>query len=163
MRGHVLANLADDAGSEVSETLIRRAEAALREMTRGFAHEAGEQVGRLDAAYEALSGAGANAGIDASLAPYFDEAFEASHELVGQAGSFGYALLAHVCESLCVVIERRDCLPRAAVDAIGEHIATIHLILDRGLKGDGGEIGSALMRDLSAIHRRIALRRPPAR
>ena len=138
-----------------AETLIARAEAALAGGSDGFAAAARDELARLDAAFEALSGHGAGAARDPSLRPYFDEAFDAAHDLMAHAATFGWRVLAELCASLCAVIDGRERTAYDPVRAIGEHIAAARLILDWRLAGDGGTVGAALRSELAALRRSL--------
>ena len=121
------------------EALIARAESAIEGLRAGFREEASRQIERLEAAFAALS---------ADPASGLEELFAAAHEIKGQAGSFGYELLAHVCEWLCRVVDGRRPLDKSAIDAIGHHVMAARVIVERDVRGLGGPLCSALLRDL---------------
>lgn len=133
------------------------AERRIEEMGDGFRAEARLQCQRLRAAVAALGGQEATRPDDG----FCQEAFEASHELRGQAGTFGYPLLTEICDSLCDVMERfmamdregaRDSsLGRKIWSAVVSHADAVATIVDHDLKGQGGEFGRELAAELGRL------------
>lgn len=133
-----------------TEAMLKRADEALDGLRDSFSVEAASQIGRMETALADLSG-DPDSLDDERRQDLFEAIFESSHEIKGQAGSFGYDLLTHVCDSLCHVIEGRDLLPGDPVDAIRHHLHATRLIFDQDLKGDGGSTGAALLGELGRI------------
>ena len=81
-----------------------------------------------------------------------DTIFRISHDIKGQGGSFGYNLMTAVGNELCRMIEK---MPKpigpAHIDAIGVHIDTMKLIIAQKLKGDGGQVGTAMLSGLQKV------------
>ena len=69
-------------------------------------------------------------------------------DLTGLAGSFGYELISQVGNSLKKFTEsRRDANPRD-VEIIAAHVNAMRVVMVEDIKGDGGEIGRAIVAGL---------------
>ncbi len=78
--------------------------------------------------------------------------FGVMHNLKGQGSSFGFNMLTHIAESLCVYI--RDAAGPAdeqQLKVVAAHFAAIDFVIERDIRGDGGEIGKPLMAKLDAL------------
>ena len=67
------------------------------------------------------------------------------HNIKGQGSSFGYQLMTNIGGSLCDYI--RDCEPtsEAGLKVIEAHLAALEFVIDREIKGDGGDAGQGLI------------------
>lgn len=82
--------------------------------------------------------------------------FSIVHELRGEAGTFGYGLASRIGNMLCVYI---DALPQPqSADAcvVRHHCDSLRAVVAGQIKGDGGDIGKALLTDLHALVRRLS-------
>lgn len=137
---------------------IAAAENELRTMGDGFRHEARYQ---LDVIQNAVHSYNLADDEDISRVQHTDTVFEASHELRGQAGTFGYGLLTELCDSLCTLIElekKLDSGPRSAVQstdsvwsAVVHHANAVTTIVEKDLKGDGGDWGRQLSAEVGRL------------
>ncbi len=85
-----------------------------------------------------------------------EKVFSIVHELRGEAGTFGYGLASRIGNMLCVYI---DSLPQhrdADARIVRHHCDSLRAIVAGGIKGDGGDVGQALLNDLHALVRRLA-------
>jgi hypothetical protein len=73
------------------------------------------------------------------------EIFAVCHNIKGQGSSFGYQLMTNIGGSLCDYI--RDCEPtsEAGLKVIEAHLAALEFVIDREIKGDGGDAGQGLI------------------
>lgn len=126
---------------ELSPEALARAEAALAGLSGRYLEWAAADSARLRAC------------LDEALAPQADLArllprlFTISHDMKGQAATFGYPLVSELGHRLCRLIEDNPApgpegLARLA--RLGEGMARI--IAER-LEGDGGDAGKALLDD----------------
>ncbi|MEM8785353.1 MAG: hypothetical protein AAGF19_05830 [Pseudomonadota bacterium] len=74
------------------------------------------------------------------------------HDLKGQAPIFGYALLGQVAGRVGTVLRQSmqagSPLPLAQVEA---SILALAFVIDKGIEGDGGEIGVRLLKKLDTV------------
>ncbi|NQU71854.1 MAG: hypothetical protein HQ514_14975, partial [Rhodospirillales bacterium] len=73
------------------------------------------------------------------------EIFGVCHNIKGQGSSFGYQLMTNIGGSLCDFI--RDCEPATdfRLKVIEAHLAALEFVIDREIKGDGGDAGQGLV------------------
>ena len=90
------------------------------------------------------------------IAPPHDEAwrteiYRIAHDLKGQGATFGYDLVTRIATGLCTLIqEGGDCTdPKFARHATA-HRQALLVILDKDIRGLGGETGAALLKILAA-------------
>ena len=81
----------------------------------------------------------------------FQSIFEVTHNIKGQAGSFGYALLTKLGASLCDYLRAGDHTDNDALQIVRHHVTTITSVIDEDIQGDGGELGTQLMGRLHAL------------
>lgn len=136
--------------------MLARADCALGNLREGFVDEARCQLALLQAA---LAGAEAADAVNDSAAHdrRFVDAYNAAHEIRGQAGSFDYGLLTIICGSLCDLIElhQQDRSRLDLVPSIRLHVSMVSEVLNRQLTGDGGAFGDALAGQVANLNRLI--------
>lgn len=118
---------------------VRDAEDAVAALADNFLDWIAEDIARAKAALEA---AGAKPGDNLAE---LHAIFEVMHNIKGQGSTFGYNLLTKMAGSLCDYI--RDAAHPAdtrQVKVMAAHFAAIDFILDKKLKGDGGDAGAQL-------------------
>lgn len=127
---------------EISPEALARAEAALAELGGRYLEWAAADAARLRGCLDEAQAPGSD------LALLLSRLFTISHDMKGQAATFGYPLVGELGNRLCRLIEDAgavpapDTLPRAArlVDAIARVVA-------ERLEGDGGDVGRRLLAD----------------
>ena len=82
---------------------------------------------------------------------FLNTIFQISHDIKGQGGSFDFGLLTAVGDSLCRFTEEREKANAAEIEAIKLHVEALNLVLNERLKGDGGEMGAALLNGLRQV------------
>ncbi len=142
---------ADDAAA------IAAAEAALAALAAEYPTYAAADLAALHAAFDRLWARFEGAPGPADCAQEAAGVFAVAHDIKGQGASFGYDLMTEVAGSLCELLRGRAALDLAEVEAAGAHIAALEDVLARGLTGDGGEDGRALLAALEPA--RTAARR----
>ncbi len=76
------------------------------------------------------------------------ELFGIAHEVKGQGRTFGFDLASSICEALCALLRRADPRHPKLVRSIDTHIEALRHVSNRGLQGDGGDVGTTLVRSL---------------
>jgi len=76
---------------------------------------------------------------------------EIAHNIHGQGSSFGYPLMTRVGHSLSRLLKAIG--PEGAPDLalLGAHVKVLRTVLDKDIRGDGGELGAALVARLEAL------------
>jgi len=118
---------------------LERAEKAIAEMSDSYLEWVEEDLKRMDVAYKNLENA---------EEPRKEEAeavFQIAHDVKGQGGSFGYDLMTVIGNELCRLIERTESFGSAEVQAIKVHVDALKIVIQTGMKGDGGANGQALV------------------
>ncbi len=76
------------------------------------------------------------------------ELFGIAHEVKGQGRTFGFDLASAICEALCALLSRVDPHHPKLVQSIDTHIEALRFVSNQGLHGDGGDVGTTLVRSL---------------
>ena len=118
---------------------IERAEEAIKTIGDDFATWAQSDFDELD---KALAAARANPD---QQEEYITEIFRRAMELKGQGGSFGYDLISQVGESLKIFTENRSEANPRDVEIIAAHVDAMRVVMVDDIKGDGGEVGRAIV------------------
>ncbi len=118
---------------------IERAEAAIKTIGDDFAISAQSDLDELD---KALAAARTNPD---QQEDYITEIFRRAMELKGQGGSFGYDLISQVGDSLKKFTDSRiEANPRD-VEIIAAHVDAMRRVMVDNIKGDGGDVGRAII------------------
>lgn len=107
---------------------IERAEAALADLSSEFDDWMAKEVERLTRARDAVAAEGITAGTRASV-------YIASHDIKGEAATFGYPLAARVAESLCHLLDGIADDHRVPADLVVQHADAIRAIVRESAKG----------------------------
>ena len=131
-------------GTKIDFDPVARAEAALAELADDFSKWMDLECERLDAARNAIRASGITPG-------NCDVLFRASHDMKGQAATFGFPQVAPVADSLCRLIEHipdANLMPLALVD---QHVDAIRAITHKNTRGDGNKYAAALAEKLRQV------------
>jgi chemotaxis protein histidine kinase CheA len=134
---------AEEPGEGRISKALARAEAAVANLAQDYASWALADVAK---ARMALAAA-----IDdpAGRAPYIEALFRVGHDLKGQGTSFGYPLVTKIGHSLCALTrDRARQYDSKHLDLVKSHLDAIDLILTKGIKGEGGKVGTELVAKL---------------
>ena len=74
-----------------------------------------------------------------------------SHELRGQGGTFGYPLVSQIGDSMVKYLDANEIFNEPELKIVRAHIDAIRAVSATDIKGDGGEIGRALLGELMRI------------
>jgi chemotaxis protein histidine kinase CheA len=134
---------AEKAGEGRISKALARAEAAVASLAQDYASWALADVAKARAALAAA--------IDdpAGRAPYIEALFRVGHDLKGQGSSFGYPLVTKIGHSLCALTrDRARQYESKHLELAKSHLDVIDLILTKGIKGEGGKVGTELVAKL---------------
>ncbi len=83
------------------------------------------------------------------------EIFSISHNIKGQAGSFGYTLLTRVAASLCEHVRDAGDASEASLKVVQGHLMAMQFIVDKKVEGEGGEVGEKLFAKLQDLAQQL--------
>ncbi len=130
------------------ETVQAQVEQHITETSGDYLDYAKKDAERLGAACDALESSGGT-----------KEAIEAvywiAHEMKGQGGTFGYPLITAVGTSLCGLLDGRETLDEAQIEAVRLHFDAIGLVVSRPLKGEGGSEGTNMVDGLRKVVEKV--------
>jgi hypothetical protein len=69
---------------------------------------------------------------------------EIVHNIKGQGTSFGYPLMTRVGASLTILLKQARTADDAVHKLLAAHIETLRTVLEKDIKGSGGELGETL-------------------
>jgi HPt (histidine-containing phosphotransfer) domain-containing protein len=124
---------------------IARAEAALAGLSGEFKSWMDTEADRLSKAYAAVL----NTGFDDGAC---EEMFRATHDIKGDAATFGYPAAAEVANSLCRIIEHAPDLEKVPAELFEHHVNAIQAIVHDHTKYDSVTVAT----ELSLRLRRVA-------
>lgn len=119
---------------------LARAEAALDALSGRYLAWAEADLKRLEAALDLLRASPGRAGLE--------RLFTITHDMKGQAATFGYPLLSELGGRLCRLIDACPEPQAADIERIGALVAAMGEVLRRRLAGDGGAEGRLLVEGL---------------
>ncbi len=126
--------------SGVDVAAVKRAEKALDELKTEFGDWINDDVAKLVEARTAYEAAQNN--------DTRNDLYRASHDLRGQAMTFGYPLAARIGASLCKLLDGKPVsIPLTLIDA---HVDAIGIVVRRNMKGNGDQTARALASELEA-------------
>lgn len=86
----------------------------------------------------------------AGRAAHVEALFRVGHDLKGQGASFGFQLVTRIGQSLCALTrDRTRSYESQHLDLAASHLDALELILTKGIKGEGGKVGSELSAKLA--------------
>ncbi len=118
---------------------IERADAAIKTIGNDFATWAQSDFDELD---KALAAARKNPD---QQEDYITEIVRRAMELKGQGGSFGYDLISQVGDSLKQFTDSRSEANPRDVEIIAAHVDAMRRVMVDNIKGDGGDVGRAIV------------------
>ena len=81
-----------------------------------------------------------------------------SHEITGQAGTFGFELITTIGNSLCEFVAELDDPTANDLKAIEIHADAIRVVISQKIQGSGGEIGQHLLTGIEAMVAKVRAR-----
>lgn len=133
--------------SAEEEALIAAADAAVAQLSTSYRQALEADATRLDAALAAAEAPDAR---DRNLA----DVFTIAHDMKGQAGSFGYDLLAQIAHGLCAQLRAAVPAGPRDVEIASVYARAIRFVVEKDLRGDGGAIGGKMLAELVQLSAR---------
>lgn len=153
----------------IDPEIIAEAETRIQEMAGDYSDWMGQALDRMTLAHKALIVPGGPRGEDdeegedeeeltaISNRRFLGEISSAAHELRGQGGIFGYPLITSLGRSLFETTkDHQKDLTEGRMTLIGAHIDAIRTVFTNRIRGEGGEIGRALLKETAAAVERYA-------
>ncbi|EME70604.1 hypothetical protein H261_07553 [Paramagnetospirillum caucaseum] len=126
---------------ELSPEILARAEAALAGLSGRYLEWAGADAARLRACLDEILTPGAD------LALLLPRLFTISHDMKGQAATFGYPLVSELGNRLCRLIETEPAPDPGGLARMARLAEGMMQVIAQRLDGDGGETGRALLEE----------------
>ncbi len=135
-------------GGAISEAMLKKANQVIEEMTASFLEVLRVEIDKM----ATLSQESKTATDKSAL---IERIFEVSHDLRGQASTFGFPLVTRIGSSLCRFTENADLTDARAQDVIDAHINSMKLVVVQGLRGDGGPAGQKIAAGLEIAAKKV--------
>lgn len=155
-RPNVLKQRASQPGGRSFEDLVERGNQVVAENYDDYRTVALSDVLDLRSLLDRIKTA------PAEMEAHVQGVFRISHDMKGQASTFGYPMITGVADSLCRFLERIETMDRAPAESAGAltsvialHIDALHLLLTHDMKGSGGEMEKKLLNGLTAAAEKI--------
>ncbi len=133
----------------VNLAVLAKAEDVIAGMADAYEKWAAEDLDRLAKAVAELA-----ANLD-DPAAYKEKLFQVAHDMKGQGGSFGYDLMTVIGDGLCRFLEKREDYGPRELEAIQLHVAAMHVVMSKQMKGDGGPDGIKLLKGLEMVSTKL--------
>ena len=76
---------------------------------------------------------------------------EIAHNVKGQGSSFGYPLMTRVGDSFHRLVKTLETVDEGKLKLIEAHVTTMQTVLDKDIRGSGGDVGTALSERLEGL------------
>lgn len=74
--------------------------------------------------------------------------YRTAHDIKGQGATFDYPLMSDLGAHLCALIKTTDTFDETHLAVMAQDIKDMAQVLEKGLQGDGGQIGTAISKRL---------------
>ncbi len=125
----------------IDASAIAKAEAALKSLSGNFAQWLNDEVGKLEAARQAVRAEGVTADTMETL-------YLRAHDLKGLGATYGFPLITRIAGLLCRLIDDKNTRVDAPMPLIDAHIDAIKAAVRDGIKDMDHPIGKALVQEL---------------
>jgi hypothetical protein len=132
------AKVGGDGGLDVSA--LTRAELALENLKCEFAGWFADDIARLEDAHRAYQAR--------PCARTLSGLYRASHDLRGQATTFGYPLVARIATSLCQLTDESGPMQRLPMPLVDAHVSAIRILVRQAIKDTADETANLLASEL---------------
>jgi hypothetical protein len=122
---------------------IAKAEAALKSLSGNFYQWLQDEIGKLDAARQALRTEG-------MLPQTVEAVYLRAHDLKGLGTTYGYPLVTRIAASLCLLTDDAEKRARTSMALIDAHIDAIRAAVRDEIKDDQHPVGRVLAEELEA-------------
>ncbi len=83
-----------------------------------------------------------------------DLLYDQSHEIRGEAGTYGYQMVSDIGKLLCELLSPMEQADAAEIKAIETHLRAMQTVVAQRIKGTGPEVAKQIVEGLSAIVKR---------
>lgn len=91
-----------------------------------------------------------------AAAPHLKTMQRLTHDIKGQAGTFGYPLITLIAGSANDMLRRTDRVEEREIELLSAHINAMNIVVREKIQGDGGASGRELIRRLQAATRQLS-------
>ena len=84
------------------------------------------------------------------------EIFSVCHDIKGQGSSFGFDLMTMLGASLCDLLREGGSVTERKLAVVEAHVDALAFVIDRKIKGDGGDKGRQLVDKLQKFADKVA-------
>ncbi|MHA1523774.1 MAG: Hpt domain-containing protein [Alphaproteobacteria bacterium] len=123
-------------------TAIRRAERAMKNLSRNFDDWIDEEAQNLHKARAEMRAHGLAGEVGETV-------FRVAHDLRGQGETFGYPVVTEICASLCRLMEAGMEAQNTPVDLVEHHINAVRAVIRDRAKGAASGLASNLVSELN--------------
>jgi len=136
-----LSQLVGKLSPQEFEKMAEASKAALGSLEVEYLDVTLEQIATLATQYLALSN---------ETAQQAEEAYRIAHDIKGQGATFGYDVISKIAHSLCLLIRGHEGMSTTAYAKHAlAHCEAMKAVIDKRIRGDGGEYGRNLLHILS--------------
>lgn len=128
---------------------IARAEAAMESMSGQFGGWLLEELGKLEASFQAMSLPDAG---DGELGVFY----RCAHDLKGLGTTYGYPIISEFAGSLCRLLDSQEARQQAPQEILRGHVAAIVASVKQDIRTNENPIGRALLSELRGQVDRLA-------
>ena len=121
---------------------IARAETALDSLKENFFDWLTSDVDKLIESHKVFA--------DSKSKETSDALFRASHDMKGQAATFGYPIVSRIAGSLCKLIEEVSGIDKLPAQLVEAHVQTIHVMHRQNIKDGTHPTAVVLCKELEA-------------
>ncbi|GGE47709.1 hypothetical protein GCM10007276_26190 [Agaricicola taiwanensis] len=136
-------------GEGLDEAALERAEQALQALEGNFGAWMQHEVDALVTEREALR-------LPVASARAFDPFYRASHDLRGQAATFGYPVAGEIADNLCNYMDAVSLPDGISMEFVDAHINAIVAVLREDVRDSSNPIARALLWELGEARKRFA-------
>jgi chemotaxis protein histidine kinase CheA len=130
--------------AENADDPVARAEKALEGLSDEFENWMSKECDRLAAAHRAIVTTGLNAATQ-------DELFRASHDIKGDAATFGFPVAAAAADSLCRLMEHAPDFTKVPNELIAHHVNAIQAIVRENRRFGVASVADELSKKLRGL------------
>ena len=143
---NTLAKAKTDAGrGHLSLDDLDRAERAMQQVGEGFQGLAIQELTAMEAALETMKSD------PSQRAAQVREIFRRALDLKGQGASVGFVLISEIGQLLKTFTETLQNVRPRDIEIMLAHISAMKTVLARDIRGDGGEVGRAIVAGLYTL------------
>lgn len=140
-----LPDIFKNTATDVSlSELEQKALDVIADMSRKYIEWAGNDVAKLKKIFEQiqqLTGSEQDTLIRGDF-------YHTAHDIKGQGATFDYPLMSDLGAHLCTLIKTTDTFDETHLTVMVQDIEDMSLVLEKGLQGEGGQIGADILKRL---------------